>query len=311
MLLPLQQKTWLCYLHRWNQVITQEGKSEKTPPTKRRRRRNAAPARRWVALTFPSLCLVVFSVSLFFWVVVLAPRSLWHVAIRAAYLDLVSELKQKNLDEQVRRLKGEVRTLVSSFFFASIAARFLYWQFFFFLSRLGEVHLGGLVFFDFSIFLMFLKCFFFSEFFVLAKKTGKKKRNASIDKNKGKWKETQASVMSVTVGRDTDQPTNQSFRVCKVNLATLKVAIHKVFPYGGGNTPLQWRREESTTTQRRREAAAPHQIKPAQIIPPHRTTTPHHTTHQFLFVESYFVIFPFEFTNYHFNCNSIYPSFSL
>ena len=38
-LLPLQQKTWLCYLHRWNQVITQEGKSEKTPPSKRRRRR--------------------------------------------------------------------------------------------------------------------------------------------------------------------------------------------------------------------------------------------------------------------------------
>ena len=28
-----------------------------------------------------------------------------------------------------------------------------------------------------------------------------------------------------TVGRDTDQPTNQSFRVCKVNPATLKVAM--------------------------------------------------------------------------------------
>ena len=29
----------------------------------------------------------------------------------------------------------------------------------------------------------------------------------------------------VTVGRDVHQPTNQSFRVCKVNLATLKVGI--------------------------------------------------------------------------------------
>ena len=47
-------------------------------------RRHAAPARRWVALSLPSLCMVVFSVSLFFWVVVLSPRSLWHVAIRAA-----------------------------------------------------------------------------------------------------------------------------------------------------------------------------------------------------------------------------------
>ena len=36
-----------------------------------------------------------------------------------------------------------------------------------------------------------------------------------------KCKETQASVTSVTVGHDTDQP---KFRVCKVNLATLKVA---------------------------------------------------------------------------------------
>ena len=29
MLLPLQQKTWLCYLHKWNQIITQEGKRER------------------------------------------------------------------------------------------------------------------------------------------------------------------------------------------------------------------------------------------------------------------------------------------
>ena len=202
-LLPLQQKTW--YLHRWNQVITQEGKSEKTPPTKRRRRRNAAPARRWVALTFPSLCLVVFSVSLFYWVVVLAPRSLWHVAKCAAYLDLFSELKQKNLGEQVRLLKGEVRTLVSSFFSASISARFLYWLFFGAVSVRYTLEASFFRFFNF--FWCFLKCFFL-WIFCASKRNKQEKR-----------KETRASVTSVTVGRDTDQPTNQCFRLYKVNLA--------------------------------------------------------------------------------------------
>ena len=33
-----------------------------------------------------------------------------------------------------------------------------------------------------------------------------------------------SKVTRVTVGRDIHQPTNQSFRVCKVNLGTLKVA---------------------------------------------------------------------------------------
>ena len=33
---------------------------------------------------------------------------------------------------------------------------------------------------------------------------------------------------SVSIGHDTE-PTNQSFRVCKVNLATLKVAVNKQY----------------------------------------------------------------------------------
>ena len=46
------------------------------------------------------------------------------------------------------------------------------------------------------------------------------KRNAS--KKEEKCKETEASVTSVTAGRDT----NQSFGVCNVNLATPKVAMN-------------------------------------------------------------------------------------
>ena len=37
-----------------------------------------------------------------------------------------------------------------------------------------------------------------------------------------------SKVTRGTVGRDIHQPANQSFRVCKVNLATLNVAIKNV-----------------------------------------------------------------------------------
>ena len=70
-------------------------------------------------------------------------------------------------------------------------------------------------FFIFPVFLIlaFLFIFFFSSFhfcLVFLKD--------SLHSGKSK-------VTRVTVGRDTNQPTNQSSRVCKVDLPTLKVAI--------------------------------------------------------------------------------------
>ena len=41
-----------------------------------------------------------------------------------------------------------------------------------------------------------------------------------------------SKVTRGTVGRDIHQPTNQSFRVCKVNLATLRVAMKKPYFFG-------------------------------------------------------------------------------
>ena len=62
--------------------------------------------------------------------------------------------------------------------------------------------------------------FFFVIFFVLPKKTTGKNK---LKRNAGK------RHSSVSIGHDTDQPTNQSFRVCKVNLATPKVAMNKQY----------------------------------------------------------------------------------
>ena len=248
-------------------------------------RRNAAPARRWVALSLPScVCGGVFCLSLLLGGGAFSPLPL-TCCNTCCLIGSSQWVETKEFRWTSETFEKRSANFSVQFFFASIAARFLYWLFF-------EPSRGGTPwrprFFDFSIFFFFCfkkKQMFFFWIFGASKKNRKKEKKRKHWQKHRKMKRN-ASQRYERDGRSRHQPTNQPtkvFEFIKFSCATLKVAINKVFPKGGGNTPLQWRREESTTTkrrregptQRRREAAAPHQIKPAQIIPPHRTTTPH------------------------------------
>ena len=112
---------------------------------------------------------------------------------------------------QVRRLKGGVRPLGPRFFFFKICFHFLFLIFldsfccffdflFFYFPRFFFFYLGV---FSFSFLVAFLFIFFLYVF-------------------QGSLHSGRSQVTSITVGRDT----NKSFRVCKVDLATLQVAIN-------------------------------------------------------------------------------------
>ena len=172
-------------------------------------RRHAAPARRWVAL-LPSLfvCGGVFCLSLLLGGGAFSPLPLTccNMCCLIGSCQWVETKEFRWTSETIE--KRSANFSVQFFFLLQLLHDFFTDNLIFFLSRLGEVHLGGLVFFDFSIFLMFFKMFFFFWFFCASKKNRKKEKKRKHWQKHRKMKRN-ASQRYERDGRSRHQPTNQ------------------------------------------------------------------------------------------------------